>query len=126
QKAWRWPGPFRLGEGERRHEGERERQRRRLAEHGNPILGQRFWGQEVTRLSDEMFNRFIISWRVVGLTCNSSAARFCTPPHYWRARMIICRSYSLTASLKEMPLDGRVGGSRPADSRWRTEDGSSS
>ena len=76
-----------------------------------------------------MFNRFIISWSVVGLTCSSSAARFWTPPHDCRARMMICRSYWLTASLNEMPLVGSIGGSRPPlagdDSpRWRTEAGS--
>ena len=69
--------------------------------------------QDGTRLSDEMFSRFIISWSVVGLTCKSSAARFCTPPHDCRARMMICRSYWLTASLNEMPFAGSTGGRRP-------------
>src|SRR6185312_6430390 len=134
RRACRHLGASGLGtsHGKHRREGESERQERRLTDHGTPILRTTLREDiaarhyDGTRLSDEMLSRFIISCSVVGLTCNSSAARFCTQPQDCRARMMICRSYSLTTSLNEMPFGGRVGGSRPVDSRWRTEEGSNS
>jgi hypothetical protein len=43
-------------------------------------------------LSSEMSRRFIISWSVVGLSCSSSAACFCTPPAASSARSTNRRS----------------------------------
>src|SRR5262249_16103694 len=115
-------GPSRLEEeggvsGGRTHPGqagEENGQQRDPTAHGSSRA------QVEAMLSAEMFRRFITSWRVVGLSWSSSAARFCPPPEAWRALITSWRSYSETVSLNATPAEATEEGGRTTASGWRT------